>query len=180
MLEMLKSCDNRTRGENDAPPEATTDRYSPVAQSVSRKWRPPVSREYRALPKACLKTERPLSLRGAAGDEAISFSSKDCFAEYILSLGEGLTMTRSREFVAMLSMNSPLTRRVKYTRGETVVCTCLRVRLSFTSLPTNAQPPYPLAKTIFRAWDERTAPGNVQAELLPPARGARSLLSLRR
>jgi hypothetical protein len=35
-----------------------------------------------------------MSLRGAAGDEAISFSGKDCFAP--------LAMTRSREFADAL------------------------------------------------------------------------------
>jgi hypothetical protein len=35
-----------------------------------------------------------VSLRGAAGDEAISVSGKDCFAEPVLSAVEGLAMTR--------------------------------------------------------------------------------------
>jgi hypothetical protein len=32
-------------------------------------------------------------LRGAQGDEVISFAGRDCFAEFILSTGEGLAMT---------------------------------------------------------------------------------------
>jgi len=46
----------------------------------------------------CLARASALSLRGASGDEAISFSDKDCFAEFILSVVEGLAMTRDPEF----------------------------------------------------------------------------------
>jgi hypothetical protein len=34
-----------------------------------------------------------VSLQGVVSDEAISFSGKDCFAEFILSAVEGLAMT---------------------------------------------------------------------------------------
>jgi hypothetical protein len=35
-----------------------------------------------------------MSLRGARGDGAISFSGKDCFAEFILSLPKGCSETK--------------------------------------------------------------------------------------
>jgi len=52
---------------------------------------------------AYLQTGRVVSLRRAAGDEAISFLDKDCFAEFILSVVEGLAMTRRLKFTDTLA-----------------------------------------------------------------------------
>ena len=46
-----------------------------------------------------------MALRGAIRDEAISFSGKDCFAEFILSAVEGFAMTCSRECADTLLKN---------------------------------------------------------------------------
>jgi hypothetical protein len=42
-------------------------------------------KEQKAL-RACLQTEGAMSLRGAGGDEAISFLGKDCFAALAMTV----------------------------------------------------------------------------------------------
>ena len=48
--------------------------------------------------KLSLRGAPSTALRTGSGDEAITFSGKDCFAEFILSVVEGLAMTRKTDF----------------------------------------------------------------------------------
>ena len=63
--------------------------------------------------RACLQTGKFLSLRGAEGDEAIPFSGKDYFAEFILSVVQHSRRARNDGPTSFVLIRSQEMREVK-------------------------------------------------------------------